>query len=210
MATGPAGRYSDVPMMGTLAVLALVASALLLATMLLALVMLRKGEGPRYGSSRAYEANRRDAFRALTGEDVDALPGGQWYDPAFESPGAGAAIAEAYREAAIEAIRAIAPEPPEADHLGGLRLGEARVVPAVSTRALREALDPAREAEGLVAGVVLFNPEPPGGSAARVALPVPSLFPALRRVGREDLVERFEGLRREALSLSTTPQGGAP
>ena len=47
----------------------------------------------------------------------------------------------------------------------------------------------------LVVGLVLFNPEPPGGDAKRVALPVQVLFPALTSFGRTDLVARFEELR---------------
>ena len=50
-------------------------------------------------------------------------------------------------------------------------------------------------AGALVVGLVLFNPEPPGGDAKRVTLPIQVLFPALRAAGRDDLVARFEALR---------------
>jgi hypothetical protein len=69
-------------------------------------------------------------------------------------------------------------------------------VPAVSTADLREEdLDTLGADAALVVGLVLFNPEPPGGDARRVTLPVQVLFPALRNGGRVDLVARFEELR---------------
>ena len=45
-------------MAGLLSILALILSATLLAGMIAVLVLLRKGEGPRFGASRAYDANR--------------------------------------------------------------------------------------------------------------------------------------------------------
>lgn len=195
-------------MAGPLAVVALVVSALMLGTMILALVLLRKGEGPRYSASRSYESNRRDAFRALTGETVDALPGGQWYDPRFEDAAAAAAIEPGHREAVEAALRALAPGEPAPDPDGGLRVGGIRVLPAATTAGLRARLEGAEPSEGIVAGLVLFNPEPPGGSADRVSLPVQSLFPALRRAGREDLVARFEALRAAVLDPTRNPEGG--
>jgi hypothetical protein len=46
--------------------------------------------------------------------------------------------------------------------------------------------------------LVLLNPEPPGGDARRVTLPVQVLFPALERAGREDLIRRFGEIRDRA------------
>lgn len=198
-------------MAGTLAIVALVVSGLLLGTMILALLLLRKGEGPRFSASRVYESNRRDALRALTGVEVEALPGGQWYAPAFEEARAGEEIAARHRETVREALRAVVPEGAalEFDARDGARLegGEVRVVPAVSTAALREA-EAGRETGRLTIGLVLFNPEPPGGEATRVTLPVQALFPALERAGRSDLIRSFEALREEASSRSENLRGG--
>ena len=63
------------------ALLAFVLSAGFLAVMITALVLLRKGEGPRYSASRAYDASRREAVRSLLGAEVDRVPGAQWFDP---------------------------------------------------------------------------------------------------------------------------------
>ncbi|MBW3660255.1 MAG: hypothetical protein KY397_01300 [Gemmatimonadetes bacterium] len=186
-------------MAGILAIVVLLVSALLLGTMILALVLLRKGEGPSYSPSRAYEANRRDALGALTGETVDAVPGGQWYDAGFGQAGSGAEWTLDHREAVHEALRAVVPD--RADLVfeagGRVRVGEdVWVVPAVSTAALRaEDLATGEEEARLVVGLVLFNPEPPGGEATHVTLPVQALFPALERAGRADLIRRFEALR---------------
>lgn len=200
-------------MAGTLAIVALVVSGLLLGTMILALVLLRKGEGPRYSASQAYESHRRDALRALTGEEVDALPGGQWYAPAFDEAGAGGELAASHRELAREALLAVAPKNAGLtfDERGGAVLegGQVRVFPAVSTAALREADLPDRETGRLAVGLVLFNPEPPGGEATSVTLPVQALFPALERAGRHDIVGRFEALRDEASSRLTILRGGS-
>lgn len=200
-------------MAGILAIVALVVSALLLGTMILALVLLRKGEGPTYSASQAYESNRRDAIRTLTGEEVESVPGGQWYDPAFEHPATGADRTVELREVIREALRAIVPEDAGLwfDPQGRPRLesDDTRIVPAVSTAALRE--DPAVESAGEsapVIGIVLFNPEPPGGEATRVTLPVQALFPALEREGRHDLIRGIEGLRDAVSSRSTIRPGG--
>lgn len=201
-------------MAGTLAIVALVVSALLLGTMILALVLLRKGEGPTYSASQAYDTHRREALRTLTGVEVAAVPADQWYDPAFERPGAGTDLIAELREAVRDALRAIVPN--EAglwfDEAGLPRLEDAgaRVVPSVSTAAFREDPDAKSTGEGeSMIGLVLFNPEPPGGEASRVTLPVQALFPVLEREGRHDLIRRFEALR-DAASNRTTHPGGAP
>lgn len=64
--------------------------------------------------------------------------------------------------------------------------------------AARGELDTLGEEGRLVVGLVLFNPEPPGGDAKRVTLPIQALFPALERAGRGDIVARFEELRARA------------
>lgn len=200
-------------MAGTLAIVALVVSVLLLGTMILALVLLRKGEGPTYSASQAYDTHRREALRTLTGVEVEAVPADQWYDPAFDSPAGGADLIADLREAVRDALRAIVPE--EAglsfDSAGLPRLEDAgaRIVPSLSTATLREDPDaePTGEGESMI-GLVLFNPEPPGGEATRVTLPVQALFPALEREGRHDLIRRFEALR-DAASSRTTHPGGA-
>ena len=176
-------------MAGVLAILALVLSAALLAGMIAVLVLLRKGEGPRYGASRAYDANRREAIRALTGETVDRVDVPQWYDARRRAAAPDDPLEGPYRDAVAEALRAVAPAE------------SAIVVPALSTAELRRELEgrPDEDAQ-LVVGIVLLNPEPPGGDAKRVALPIQVLFPALERAGRADLVERFRGLKERALS----------
>ena len=73
----------------------------------------------------------------------------------------------------------------------------------MSTADLRaEDLDRVADKARLVVGLVLFNPEPPGGDAKRVTLPIQALFPALERAGRGDLVERFTALREGAIESS--------
>lgn len=187
-------------MSGALSILALVLSAALLAGMIVVLVLLRKGDGPRYGASRAYDANRREALRVLTGKDVDSVPGDQWFDPARRRPLAEDPVAAPFRDAVTDALRAVVPAARElsVDDRGRAWLaGEnAWVLPAVSTAELRATdLDALGAEAALVVGLVLFNPEPPGGDAKRVALPIQVLFPALRNAGRDDLVARFERLR---------------
>ena len=187
-------------MSGAISIAALVLSAVLLAGMISVLVLLRKGEGPSYGTSRAYDANRREALRVLTGEEVDHVPGDQWFDPARRRPVPDDPVAAPFRDAVWEALDAILPAARELsrDERGRAWLAAERtwVLPAVSTAELREAdLDALSAEAALVVGLVLFNPEPPGGDAKRVALPVQVLFPALRSAGRTDLVARFEELR---------------
>ena len=187
-------------MSGAISIAALVLSAVLLAGMIVVLVLLRKGDGPRYGASRAYDANRREALRVLTGKDVDSVPGDQWFDPARRRPLAEDPVAAPFRDAVTDALRAVIPAARELslDDRGRAWLaGEnAWVLPAVSTAELRETdLDALGAEAALVVGLVLFNPEPPGGDAKRVALPIQVLFPALRNAGRDDLVARFERLR---------------
>jgi hypothetical protein len=187
-------------MTGALSIVALALSAALLAGMIFVLVLLRKGEGPRYGASRAYDANRREALRVLTGEDVDRVPGDQWFDPKRRRPVPGDPVAKPFREAVSKALRAIVPGGGDLslDERGRAWLAGERawVLAATSTAELREAdLDELSADAALVVGLVLFNPEPPGGDAKRVALPIQVLFPALRSAGRADLVTRFEELR---------------
>jgi hypothetical protein len=189
---------------GALSILALVLSAALLAGMITVLVFLRRGEGPRYGASRAYDANRREALRVLTGEDADRVPGQQWFDPARRRAVPGDEVAAPFREAVFQALRAVTPAGRELspDEGGRAWLASERVwvLTAVSTAELREAdLDALSPDAALVVGLVLFNPEPPGGEAKRVALPIQVLFPALQRAGRGDLVARFEELRDRAM-----------
>lgn len=187
-------------MSGAISIAALVLSAALLAGMIVVLVLLRRGDGPRYGASRAYDANRREALRVLTGQDVHSVPGDQWFDHARRRPLPEDPVAAPFRDAVTDALRAVVPEARDlsVDDRGRAWLaGEsAWVVPAISTAALRETdLDALGAQAALVVGLVLFNPEPPGGDAKRVALPIQVLFPALRNAGRDDLVARFERLR---------------
>jgi hypothetical protein len=74
------------------------------------------------------------------------------------------------------------------------------VLPALSTADLRVELERGGDGGRLAVGLVLFNPEPPGGDAKRVALPIQVLFPALERAGRGDLVDRFAELKECAVS----------
>jgi hypothetical protein len=106
-----------------------------------------------------------------------------------------------------DALRAVVP--PErglAFDSGGtasLAAERTRVLPAISTADLRaEDLDRWNDEARLVVGLVLFNPEPPGGDAKRVTLPVQALFPALERAGRGDLAARFAELRDRATKES--------
>jgi hypothetical protein len=178
---------------------ALVVSATLLAGMITVLVLLRKGEGPRYSASRAYDANRREAVRVLTGVEVDRVTTEQWYDPARREPAPDDPRAAPFRRVVEEALGAILPDGRglrvETDGWMDLTGAGTRVLASLSTADLRaEDLDRAGEGRRLVVGIVLFNPEPPGGDASRVALPVQALFPALERAGRGDLVGRFREL----------------
>jgi len=192
-----------------LAIAALLVSFFALAGMVGVLVMLRKGEGPTYSTSRSYDANRREAVRLLTGDVVDRVPGDQWYDPARDEPTPSDSVTEPYRVVVMEALEAIVPP----DHglvfdgagRAHLAAEETWVVPVLSTADFRtEDLAAWDERGRMTIGLVLFNPEPPGGDARRVTLPIQVVFPALRRAGRDDLVERFERLRERASAPDRT------
>lgn len=186
-----------------LPIVALVVSAGLLAGMIAVLVLLRKGEGPRYSASRAYDANRREAVRVLTGREEDRVTREQWYERARGEPAPDDLLAAPFQRVVEEALRVVVPADRDLtvgpDGRADLAAAGARVLAALSTADLR-ARDLDGEGEGvrLLIGIVLFNPEPPGGDAKRVTLPVQALFPALERAGREDLVERFRRVRDEA------------
>lgn len=189
--------------MTALAIAALLVSFFVLAGMVGVLVMLRKGEGPTYSTSRSYDANRREAVRLLTGDEVDRVPGEQWYDPGRDEPAPSDPLSEPYRAAVEEALRAVVP--PDRglmfDGAGRAHLAaeETWVVPVLSTADFREEDLAAWDERGrMTIGLVLFNPEPPGGDTRRVTLPIQVVFPALRRAGRDYLVERFERLRERA------------
>jgi hypothetical protein len=187
-------------MSGVLAIVALVVSAALLAVMISVLVLLRKGEGPRYSASRAYDANRREAVRVLTGEAVDRVSGEQWFEPGRRRPDPDDPVAAPYRTAVTEALEAVVPAEHELvfdpEGRACLAAESTWVLPALSTAdLLAEDLDRWDDRGRLLVGIVMFNPEPPGGDAKRVTLPIQALFPALERVGRADLVARFGELR---------------
>lgn len=178
---------------------ALVISVLFLAGMVTVLVLLRKGEGPTFSANREYDANRREAVRVLTGEPVDRVPGDQWYRPERNRVIAADPVADRYVRAVGDALGAVIPKnrglTMRDDGVASVGDDQASIVPAVSTAALRDRLRSSAEDESrLVIGLVLFNPEPPGGDARRVALPVQILFPALEEAGRGDLIREFEQL----------------
>lgn len=189
-------------MAGALSIAALILSATLLAGMIAVLVLLRKGEGPRYGASRAYDAFRRDAVRALTGEEVDRVDCPQWFEPARRAAAPDDPLAASFREAVEEALAVVVPAARglalEPDGRAHLPAEDVTVLPALSTADLRLGLERYGDAGRLVVGLVLFNPEPLGGDAKRVALPIQVLFPALERAGRGDLVDRFTELKERA------------
>ena len=186
------------------AIVALAVSVLLLGTVLTILVMLRRGDGPVYGANRLYDANRREAIRLLTGAEVEGLRGEQWFLRARREAARGDPLEAEVGAAVVEALRAVVPADRglAIDAEGRARLKDALVVPAISTADLRasDALEAwqARSGTELLIALVLVNPEPPGGDARRVALPVQILFPALERAGRGDLVQRFAALRERA------------
>ena len=194
-------------MSAVLAISALVLSVALLAGVVTVLVLLRKGEGPRYSVSRAYDANRREAVRLLTGEERDRVGGQQWFEPARRKPVPADPLAAPYRSAVADALRAVVPAARglafDEDGRASLSAERTWVLPAMSTADLRaEDLDRVADDARLVVGLVLFNPEPPGGDAKRVTLPIQALFPALERAGRGDLVARFAALRERAIEGS--------
>jgi hypothetical protein len=196
------------------ATMALAASALLLGTVITILVLLRRGDGPVYSASRLYDANRREAVRLLTGAEVAAVPAEQWFERARREASAGDPLEPEVRAAVFEGLLAVVPGDRGLVIEDGrrARLHGAVVVPAVSIADVRAsgALEPRGTSSapdvsgtppadaGLVIALVLVNPEPPGGDARRVALPVQVLFPALERAGRQDLVQRFAALRERA------------
>lgn len=191
-------------MSAVFAISALVLSVALLAGVVTVLVLLRKGEGPRYSVSRVYDANRREAVRLLTGEEKDRVGGEQWFEPSRRQPVPADPLAAPYRSAVADALRAVVPAARglafDEDGRASLSAERTWVLPAMSTADLRaEDLDRVAGEARLVVGLVLFNPEPPGGDAKRVTLPIQALFPALERAGRGDLVERFAALRERAI-----------
>jgi hypothetical protein len=178
---------------------ALVISVLFLAGMVTVLVLLRKGEGPTFSANREYDANRREAVRILTGEPVDRVPGDQWYRPDRNRVIGDDPVADRYRKAIGDALGAVIPKDRgltmRDDGVANIGDDQTRIVPAVSTADLRDGLRSSSEdGGGLVIGLVLFNPEPPGGDARHVALPIQGLFPALENAGRGDLIREFEQL----------------
>ena len=185
-------------MAGLLALAFLVVSALLLAGAVALVVALRRGEGPTYGANREYDASRREAVRALTGREVAFVSGEQWYDRRRKRRLPDEGLTDRYRSLAAEALAVAVPASRDLSIDGAvahLAAERAWVVPAVSTAEFRAADIDRWEARGrLVIGLVLFNPEPPGGSTTRVTLPVQVLFDDLRAAGRDDLVAAFEAL----------------
>jgi hypothetical protein len=184
----------------TAAIIALALSTLLLGSAIMILVMLRRGDGPVYSTSRSYDANRREALRVV-GAEAEAPPQDPWFAPARRDSIVDAALDREFREAAAEALRAAVSSDRglviEADGQG--RVEGVRIVPAISTVDLRAsgALE-TWDGRELLVGLVLVNSEPPGGDARRVTLPVQVLFPSLERAGRRDLIRRFEELRDRA------------
>ena len=191
-----------------LGIVALGISVLFLAVMVTVLVLLRKGEGPTFSANREYDANRREAVQLLTGEPVDHVPGDQWYRPDRNRVIADDPVADRYRKAIGDALGAVIPEDcgltMRDDGVANIGDDQARIVPAVSTADLRDSLrSSAEDGGGLVIGLVLFNPEPPGGDARHVALPIQILFPALERAGRGDLIREFEQIAALKTAAST-------
>ncbi|MGH7570809.1 MAG: hypothetical protein ACREMK_03060 [Gemmatimonadota bacterium] len=157
------------------------------------LVLVRRGDAPRYRASPEYDACRREAVRLMAGTEAETgiRP---WYRKGRRNPNPDDPLREPFRSAAAEALRiAIPTERQVRIEPDGTALlsGGVRILPEVSTADLRQR---ARDGSGLEIGLVLVNPEPPGNYPRRVSLPVQILFPALERAGRSDLVERFRGL----------------
>lgn len=191
----------------TIAMLALALSVLLFAGAIVLLVLLRRGEGPRYSANRAYDESRRQALRLLLGEAAPARIEGQWFLAGRDSPMANDPLEGGFREAALEALRVVVPaDRGLAVGADGVRLAGATIVPAVSTADLRAPRKLEAGKDGLVVGLVLFNAEPPGGDAHRVTIPIQALFPALEHAGRHDLVDRFTALRGQAVPQPSTAE----
>ena len=170
-------------------------SVLFFLTVIVVLVMVRRGDAPSRRTSREYDASRREAVRLLTGLETPPATSRSW------RRGVGAAedgpLEASFRSALAEALRVAVPGDRGLVVLpdGTARLDrDARIVAAVSTAGLRSR-GPGG-GRGLEIGLVLVDPEPPGTNPRWVALPVQILFPALERAGRTDLVDRFEGLAR--------------
>lgn len=176
-----------------LAGIAVLVSLLFFLTMLVVLVLVRRGDAPSRRTSPEYDASRREAVRLLTGLESAPATSRSWRrgpGPAGDGP-----LETSFRSALAEALRVAVPDERGLVVLadGTARLaGDVRIVAAVSTEGLRER-GPG-DGGGLEIGLVLVDPEPPGTNPRWVALPVQVLFPALERAGRSDLVERFEGL----------------
>lgn len=179
-----------------LAIGTLVVSFLLLAGVITVLVVLRRGEGPTFGVNREYDARRREALELLTGEERDHVPGTQWFRKRRRRPVADDPLAEPFRSVAADALRVVVPADRglvfEQDGTARLESEAVAVIPAVSTAELREmGLDRWDDRARLTVGLVLFNPEPPGGDTTRVTLPVQVLFDRLQAEDRSDLVREF-------------------
>lgn len=177
-----------------LAGIAVVVSFAIFLGVLTVLVLVRRGDAPRFRTSREYDASRREAVRLMTGADPE--PGNRsWFSKERRNPCPDDPLRQPFREAAGEALLVAMPaaREPRIEPDGTARLTDGvRILPEVSTADLRER--PGDPGSGLEIGLVLVNPEPPGNHPRRVSLPVQVLFPALERAGRADLVDRFRGL----------------
>jgi hypothetical protein len=173
--------------------IAVLLSFLFFLTVLIVMVLVRRGDAPSRRTSPEYDASRREAVRLLTGIESAPATSRSWRRGSGQvDPGP---IEAPFRSALAEALRVAVPGDRGlfvmAD--GTARLDrDTRIVAAVSTDGLR-AGGPCG-GEGLEIGLVLVDPEPPGTDPRWVALPVQVLFPALERAGRRDLVDRFEVL----------------
>lgn len=173
-----------------LAGIAVLVSFAMFLGVLTVLVLIRRGDAPRYRASREYDASRREAVRLMTGGGP-ATGIRPWYRRERRRACPDDPLRQPYREAAVEALQIAIPagRHPRIEADGTARLSDGvRVLPEVSTADLRERPG---DGSGLEIGLVLVNPEPPGNNPRRVSLPVQVLFPALERAGRADLVERF-------------------
>ncbi|MGH7559209.1 MAG: hypothetical protein ACREMD_15790 [Gemmatimonadota bacterium] len=176
-----------------LAGIAVLLSFVMFLGVLVVLVLVRRGDAPRYRASPEYDASRREAVRLMTGADAETgiRP---WYRRARRNANPDDPLREPFRAAAAEALQVAVPAERHVrfEPDGTARLSDGvRILPEVSTADLRQR---ARDGSGLEIGLVLVNPEPPGSHPRRVSVPVQVLFPALQRAGRSDLVERFQRL----------------